>query len=146
LRSSGDSIGPHLLSSWLAALSTSLVASLIRARPMISLRVREAADTLPARNLDGLALISRSRPSDSGDAISTAPATALGRLASIASRARCQASLTLMRTGPCAPTICAAASVQASSPSRCANQVRLTSSASAGGAAGPSLTNCTSAA
>ncbi|MCC2633114.1 MAG: hypothetical protein K0S48_1000 [Ramlibacter sp.] len=141
-RSSGCTCGPHLLSSCSAAFPASAVASLISARPTISRRTREAANTRLVRNRMGLAFSSASMGRASGWTISSAAAAALGRLASIDWRALRQASACVIRRGPTGLAIsAAAAAVQPSSASRWPSQLRRTSSAIAEPAAGPSCRN-----
>ena len=122
----------------------SLVASLISARPIISLRTREATVTRLRRNFEGLALISASAGSASGAMSSSTPCTLRGRLASIDTRALRQASAVVRRWRPGASdSRRPAAWVQASPLSRCANHSLRTSSTIAGDAV-PSATCCTS--
>ncbi|MDH6592887.1 hypothetical protein M2165_002776 [Variovorax sp. TBS-050B] len=104
------------------------MAMRISASTTISLRDLAATKARPARNLAALALTSSNSGSASGAAMVTAPRAAWARLASIARRAFFQASLGDISR---AATMRSAAVRQPSSASRCASQLRRTSSACA---------------
>ena len=107
------------------AASVSLVASLISARVMISLRTVRRARYLVDRNLAGFAFRSVTRPTASGATICTASRAARGRFASVAMRAFFQTSSGARFL---LPTRRSAAEVQPSSASRWAYQFLRTSS------------------
>ena len=142
-RSSAVSWLPHLFSIMLAAPSASVVAILISASTIISLRTLVMAICLVARNFAGLLLSSVTSPIDSGETILTASRAARGRFASVARRAFRHTSRPLKC---CVPISREAAAVQPSSASRCENQFFLTSSAIPGWAAGPLFKLSTSSA
>ena len=128
LRSSGESIGPHLESSCKAAASGSAEAMRISASTTISLRAFDAAEAAPVRNFTAPALTWSKVGSASGATRLTAARAAPGRLASMARRVRFQASLgESMR----AEIRRSAAVRQPSSRSRWPNQLRRTVSACA---------------
>lgn len=125
LRSSAESIGPHLPSSCDAAVSGSAIASLISASTTISRRDLAATTARLARNFPTLAFISSNSEIASGATMITAARAACGRFASMDRRAFFHASLgdiwraLIMRS---------AAVRQPSSRSRWPNQLRRTSS------------------
>ena len=125
-RSSAVSCTPHLASSRLAAVSGSVLAILSSASTTSSLRVRPSAVALLARNLAGLSATSCTAAEASGATISTALRAARVRLASIDRRALRHTSSSLIFLAAYKRS---AASVQPSSASRCAYQLRRRSSA-----------------